>query len=155
MGLISDVCLINDVHLITWFTICFILSGADAGHGTLSATGADNQSTVAIAQRNIRKIKGKFSMLVTKRRKRLQSRINVKEFRIFLITMYSSPNSRDGSSTATTVIKSTESLDETFVAFGKYGLWDYLNYTSCKKSLRSLQVMMTSWMIWWSSTREI
>ena len=67
-------------------------------------------------------------MLVTKSRKRLQSRINVEEFRIFLITMYSSPNSRDGSSTVTTVIKSTESLDEMFVAFSEYGLWDYLNY---------------------------
>ena len=67
-------------------------------------------------------------MLVTNSRKRLQHRINVKKFRIFLITMYSSPNSRDGSSTITTVIKSTESLDEMFVAFGEYGLWDYLNY---------------------------
>ena len=73
-------------------------------------------------------IEGKFSMLVTKSRKRLQSRINVKEFRIFLITMYSSPNSRDGSSTITTVIQSAESLDEMFVAFSEYGLWDYLNY---------------------------
>ena len=42
--------------------------------------------------------------------------------------MYSSPNSRDGSSTVTAVIKSTESLDEMFVAFSEYGLWDYLNY---------------------------
>ena len=125
---VSDVCLINDVHLITRFTICFILSDVDAGHGKSSATGTHNRSTVAIARRNIRKIEGKFSMLVTNSQERLQSRINVKKFRIFLITMYSSPNSRDGSSTVTTVIKSTESLGEMFVAFGEYGLWDYLNY---------------------------
>ena len=67
-------------------------------------------------------------MLVTKSRRRLQSRINVEEFRIFLITMYSSPNSRDGMSMITTMTQSTESLDEMFVAFGEYGLWDYLNY---------------------------
>ena len=67
-------------------------------------------------------------MLVTKSCKRLESRINVKEFQTFLITMYSSPNSRDGSGTVTTVIKSAESLGEMFVAFGEYGLWDYLNY---------------------------
>ena len=108
--------------------ICFIFSCADAGHGTPSATGTKNRSTVAIARRNIRKIEGKFSMLVTNSQERLQSRINVKKFRIFLITMYSSPNSRDGICTITTVIKSTESLDEMFVAFSQYGLWDYLNY---------------------------
>ena len=108
--------------------ICFILPCADAGHGTPSATSTHIQSTVAIARRNIRKIEGKFSMLVTNSQERLQSRINVKKFRIFLITMYSSPNSRDGISTITTVIQSTESLDEMFVAFGQYGLWDYLNY---------------------------
>ena len=67
-------------------------------------------------------------MLVTNSQERLQGRINVKKLRIFLITMYSSPNSRDGSSTITTVIRSTESLDEMFVAFSEYGLWDYLNY---------------------------
>ena len=108
--------------------MCFIFSCADAGHGTPSATGTKNRSTVAIARRNIRKIEGKFSMLVTNSQERLQSRINVKKFRIFLVTMYSSPNSRDGMSTITTVIQSTESLDEMFVAFGQYGLWDYLNY---------------------------
>ena len=42
--------------------------------------------------------------------------------------MYSSPNSRDGNSTIITMIKSTESLDEMFIAFSEYGLWDYLNY---------------------------
>ena len=114
--------------MLSCLVMCFLLSCADAGHGTPSATGTHNRSTVAIARRNIRKIKGKFSMLVTKSGKRLQSRINVKEFRIFLITMYSSPNSRDGSSTITTMIKSTETLDEMFVAFSEYGLWDYLNY---------------------------
>ena len=108
--------------------LCFILPCADAGHGTPSAAGTQNQSIVAIARRNIRKITGKFSMLVTKSRKRLQSKINVKEFQTFLVTMYSSPNSRDGRGTVTTVIKSAENLDEIFVAFGEYGLWDYLNY---------------------------
>ena len=104
--------------------VCFILPSA----GTPSATGTQNQSIVAIARRNILKINGKFSMLVTKSYKRLESRINVKEFQTFLVTMYSSPNSRDGSGTVTTVIKSAESLNEMFVALGEYGLWDYLKY---------------------------
>ena len=60
--------------------ICLFLSCADSGHGIPSATGTHNQSTVAIARRNIRKIKGKFSMLVTNSQERLQGRINVKKF---------------------------------------------------------------------------
>ena len=42
--------------------------------------------------------------------------------------MYSSPNSRDGSDTVTTVLEAAKSLDEIFRALGKYGLWDYINY---------------------------
>ena len=42
--------------------------------------------------------------------------------------MYSSPNSRDGSNTVTTVLESAESLDEIFRALSKYKVWDYLNY---------------------------
>ena len=86
-------------------------------------------AVVAIAQRNIRKIKGKFSILVTKARTRLQTRdINVEVVKVFLITMYSAPNSRDGSYLVTTVVESAKSLGEIFRALSKYGLWDYLNY---------------------------
>ena len=42
--------------------------------------------------------------------------------------MYSSPNSRDGSETVTTVRESAVSLDEIFRALSKYRVWDYLNY---------------------------
>ena len=42
--------------------------------------------------------------------------------------MYSSPNSRDGSDTVTTVLEAAKNLDEIFRALGKYGLWDYINY---------------------------
>ena len=42
--------------------------------------------------------------------------------------MYSSPNSRDGSVTVTTVLESARSLDKIFRALGKHGLWDYINY---------------------------
>ena len=124
-----DCLLESDITVLSCLVLFLILPCADTGHGTPSATGMQkNQSIVAIARRNIRKINGKFSMLVTRSRKRLQSRIDVKEFQTFLVTMYSSPNSRDGSGTVTTVIKSAESLDEMFVALGEYGLWDYLNY---------------------------
>ena len=47
---------------------------------------------------------------------------------MFLITMYSSPNSSDGSDIVTTVLESATSLDEIFRALSKCGLWDYLNY---------------------------
>ena len=98
---------------------------------TPSATPPKNQSAelVAIAVRNNRKIEGKFSKLVTKSRKRLQSKdVDVEDVQEFLITMYSSPNSRDGSDIITTVLESAESLNEIFRALSKYKVWDYLNY---------------------------
>ena len=113
--------------------VCF---SKHVGNGTPSATTPVSPSTtgqtpsvVAIARRNIRKIKGKFSTLVTKSRTRLQSReTSVEDVQTFLITMYSSPNSRDGSYMVTTTVESAKSLDEIFRALSKYGLWDYLNY---------------------------
>ena len=95
------------------------------------ATTPKNQSAklVAIAVRNNRKIEGKFSKLVTKSRKRLQSKgVDVEEVQEFLITMYSSPNSRDGSDTVTSVLESAVSLEEIFRTLSKYRVWDYLNY---------------------------
>ena len=88
-----------------------------------------SHSAVAVANCNIRKIEGKFSILVTRSCTRLQSRgINVGDIRSFLIVMYSSPNSRDGGDTVTRVVESARSLDEIFFALSRYGLWDYLNY---------------------------
>ena len=85
--------------------------------------------SAAVAQHNIIMIQGKFAILVTKSRKRLQNReIDVEDVQTFLITMYSSPNTRDGSGMVTTVLESAKSLDEIFRALGKYGLWDYINY---------------------------
>ena len=86
-------------------------------------------SAVAVARRNIQMIKGKYSTLVTSSCRRLRSRgINVQDVQTFLITMYSSPGSRDGSDMVTTVVESATSLDEIFRALSKCGLWDYLNY---------------------------
>ena len=74
-------------------------------------------------------IRGKFAILVTKSRKRLQNKgIDVEDIQTFLVTMYSSPKSRDGSGTVMTVLESAKSLDDIFRALGKYGLWDYINY---------------------------
>ena len=74
-------------------------------------------------------IKGKFSILVTKSRRKLQYRkINVDDVQTFLVTMYSSPDSEDGSDTVTTVVESAKSLDEIFRALSKHRLWDYMNY---------------------------
>ena len=42
--------------------------------------------------------------------------------------MYSSPNSRDGSDTVTTMLEVSKNLDRIFCALGKHGLWDYINY---------------------------
>ena len=93
-----------------------------------SATTPKNQ-LVAIAARNNRKIEGKFSKLVTESRKKLQSKeVNVEDMQDFLIIMYYSPNSRDGSDTVTSVLESAVSLEEIFCALSKYRLWDYFNY---------------------------
>ena len=74
-------------------------------------------------------IQGKFSILVTKSRKKLQNRkIDVDDVQVFLVTMYSSPDSKDGSDTVTTVVESARSLAEIFRALSKHRLWDYLNY---------------------------
>ena len=85
--------------------------------------------TIAVAWRNILMIKGKFATLVTMSCEKFQSRnISVGAVQTFLITMYSSPNTRDGSDTVTTVVESAKSMEEIFRALSKYGLWDYLNY---------------------------
>ena len=74
-------------------------------------------------------IKGKFSLLVTKSCKKLQNRkIDVNEVLLFLVTIYSSHNSKDGSDIVTAVVESARSLDEIFCALSKHRLWDYLNY---------------------------
>ena len=97
--------------------------------GSSSVKSSQISTAVAVARRNVRMIQGKFSTLVTKSRERLQSRgINVEDVKAFLIIMYSSPNSRDGSDTVTVVVESAKSLNEIFCALSRYGLWDYLNY---------------------------
>ena len=102
-----------------WFVTC-----TDIPSATRSRHPA-----IAVAERNIRKIKGKFSMLVTRSRRKLQYRgINIEDVQTFLITMYSSPKSSDGSDMVTTVLESATSLDGIFRALSKHGLWDYLNY---------------------------
>ena len=75
------------------------------------------------------KIKGIFSKLVTKSSKRLQYKsIDIEDVQTFLVSMCSSPNSRDGNDTIATVVESAKSLDEIFRTLSKYGFWDYLNY---------------------------
>ena len=96
------------------------------------ATSLQNPSSVtvvAFAKRRIQMIQGKFSMLVTKSLRRLQKRkINVKDVQMFLVTMYSSPNSRDGSDIVITMIESAKTLDAIFRALSKCRLWDCFNY---------------------------
>jgi len=104
-----------------------IFSCADTA--TPPAVTSLNPSTVAVAQRNMQMIKGKFSLLVTKSRRKLQNRkIDIDDVQTFLVTMYSSPDSRDGSDTVTAVVESARSLDEIFRALSKHKLWDYINY---------------------------
>ena len=85
--------------------------------------------TVAVARRNIQMITGKFSMLVTKSQRKLQiRRISVEDVQTFLITMYSSTGSRDGSDMVISVLQSATSLVRIFHALGIHKLWDYINY---------------------------
>ena len=68
-------------------------------------------------------------MLVTKSRKRLQSRkVDIEDMQTFLVTMYSTHKSTDGNKIVTTVVESAKTLDEIFRALSKNKLWDYLNY---------------------------
>ena len=109
------------------YTVCFFLTYTDTR--TPPATSPQNPSAVVIAQRSVQRIKGKFSMLVTKSRRKLQSRkVDVDDVQTFLVTLYSSPNSKDGSDTVTVVVESARNLSEIFRAVSRYGLWDYLNY---------------------------
>ena len=67
--------------------------------------------------------------MVTKSRRKLQSRkIKVNDVQMFLVTLYSSPDSKDGSDTVATVVESARSLDKIFRALSKHRLWDYINY---------------------------
>ena len=92
-------------------------------------TSPQSPITVAVAKRNVQMIKGKFSMLVTKSHKKLQSRkVDVDDVQMFLVTLYSSPDSKDGSDTVTAVVESARSLDEIFRALSKHRVWDYINY---------------------------
>ena len=96
---------------------------------TPPVTSPQSPSAVTVAQRSVKRIKGKFSILVTKSRRKLQNKkIDVDDVQTFLVTMYSSPKSRDGSDTITVVVESARNLSEIFRALSKYGLWDYLNY---------------------------
>ena len=93
------------------------------------STSPQSPSAAVIAQRSVQRIKGKFSILVTKSSRRLQSRkVPVDDVQTFLVTLYSSPNTKDGSDTVTVVIESARNLGEIFRALSRYGLWDYLNY---------------------------
>ena len=97
--------------------------------GTPPTTSPQSPSAVVIAQRSVQRIKGKFSILVTKSCIKLQSRrVRVDDVQTFLVTLYSSPNSKDGSDTVTVVVESARNLSEIFRALSRYGLWDYLNY---------------------------
>ena len=96
---------------------------------SLFVASAQNPAAVAWAQRNIQMIQTKFSSVVTKSCTKLQSRkISVEKVQTFLVTMYSSPNSSNGSYMVATVVEPTRSLDEIFRALSKHGLWNYLNY---------------------------
>ena len=113
--------------VLSFTMVCFISTCTD----TPPATSPQSPSAVAIAKRNIQMIQGKFSILVTKSCRRLQSRkikIKIKDVQTFLVTMYSSYNSRDESTIIATVVESARNLDEIFRALGKHRLWDYLNY---------------------------
>ena len=80
-------------------------------------------------RRNISKIEGKFGTLVRKTRRRLHSRgISVEEVQTFLITVNSSPNTKDASGMVTTVLEAATTLQQIFRVLSKYGLWDYFNY---------------------------
>ena len=104
--------------------------------GTPLAISLQNPS-VAVAQHNITMIQGKFAILVTKSCKRLQNReIDIEDIQMFLITIYSSPNSKDGCDMVTSVVESAKSLREIFQALSKYGLWDYLNYSLLQRIIK-------------------
>ena len=96
---------------------------------TPPATSPQSPPAVFLAQRSSQIIKEKFAILVTKSHRKLENRkIKVDDVQTFLVTRYSSPNSKDGSDTVTTAVESARNLSEIFRALIRYGLWSYLNY---------------------------
>ena len=78
---------------------------------------------------NVRKIKGEFANLVKIARKRLQKLgVDVEDVQIFLVAIYFSPDSSDGSDVIIAVLESATTLSEIFRTLSKCGLWDYHNY---------------------------
>ena len=54
--------------------------------------------------------------------------ISVDHVKTYLIIMYSSPDTMDGSNTVNRVLGSASCLDEIFHKLSEHGLWDYHNY---------------------------
>ena len=86
------------------------------------------QTPSAVAQNNIAKIRGSFATLVTRSCTKLRSRAIVDDVKTYLITMYSSPDTLDGSNTVNRVLGSANSFKDISLALINYGLLDYRNY---------------------------
>ena len=54
--------------------------------------------------------------------------ISVEDLQTFLITINSSPNTKDASGVVTIVLEAATTLQQILCVLSKYGLWDYLNY---------------------------
>lgn len=117
-------CTFMVTHCVKLLLTCTLL-----GAGNPSAVCQRDSNAVVIAQSSIQTMKEKFSILVMNSHRKLQSRkTDVDEVHLFLLTMYSSPDSKDKNGTIAMVVESTKNLNEIFRALSKYGLWDYLNY---------------------------
>ena len=71
----------------------------------------------------------KFASLIRKASKKLSNVIEIEDLEMFLVTLFSSEESSNGSSIVTSVMKSCHTLREVFLAFGNKALWSYTNYS--------------------------
>ena len=68
-------------------------------------------------------IRGKFATLVKKVSRKLQSNINIDDFRVFVVNLFQPGD----------CIPDSRSVHEIFCAITKNGLWDYVNYIPLKQ----------------------
>jgi len=102
---------------------------------------------VALSQRNIQMIIGKYAKLLKNASSRLQSIVSIDEFRVFVISSFPPGD----------CIPDSASVHEIFCAISKNGLWDCINYFPLKSIIEefaSQDALMSEWVKQYEEARS-
>ena len=94
--------------------------------------------SITVAWQNYYTIRGNFANLVRKASSRLQSIVNIDEFKLFVISLFQPGD----------CIPDSVKVCEIFCAITKNGLWDFINYYPLKqiiKEFASKDTQMSEW----------